>query len=60
VPAGEPAAMAQAVLTLLNDPARAGAMGLAAQRQVRETFDVRRTAEGVMQVYQQVLQLRGL
>ena len=59
VPAGEPAAMAQAVLTLLNDPARAGAMGLAAQRQVRETFDVRRTAEGVMRVYQQVQQLRG-
>ena len=59
VPAGEPAAMAQAVLRLLNDPARAGAMGLAAQRRVRETFDVRRTAEGVMQVYQQVQQLRG-
>jgi glycosyltransferase involved in cell wall biosynthesis len=59
VPAGEPAAMAQAVLRLLNDPDRAGAMGLAAQRRVRETFDVRRTAEGVMQVYQQVQQLRG-
>ncbi len=59
VPAGEPAAVAQAVLTLLNDPARAGAMGLAAQRRVRGHFDVRRTAEGVMEVYQQVIRHRG-
>lgn len=59
VPAGRPEAIAEAVLTLLNDPSRARAMGLAAQQRVRETFDVRRTAEEVMGIYQEVIQRRG-
>ncbi|MGQ9515937.1 MAG: glycosyltransferase [Anaerolineae bacterium] len=59
VPAGQPETMAEAVRTLLTDPSRACAMGLAAQQRVREIFDVRRTAEEVMGIYQEVIQRRG-
>jgi glycosyltransferase involved in cell wall biosynthesis len=45
------AAFADAVLSLLGDPARSAAMGEAAGRAAREQFDIGRTAAGIERLY---------
>ncbi len=55
VPQGDPRAMAQAVLRLLQDPELARRMGEAARADVVRRFDARETARQVMAVYDQVL-----
>ena len=42
MPAADPPALAEAVLTLWRDPDAAGRMGDAGRRRVEERFDVRR------------------
>ena len=55
VPVGDPAALAAAVLPLLDDPARRRAFGEAARQSVRERFDWPRTVAGYLAVYDEVL-----
>ena len=50
-----PAALAAAVLPLLDDPARRRAFGEAARQSVRERFDWPRTVAGYLAVYDEVL-----
>lgn len=59
VPMGDPAAMAQAIASLLADPARAAAMGVAGRDRVRERFTIDRTAAGVQAVYDELLARPG-
>ena len=55
VPMGDAAAMADAICQLLNDPALAARMGAAGLTRVGEHFTIRKTAESVQAIYQQVL-----
>jgi glycosyltransferase involved in cell wall biosynthesis len=59
VPPSEPAAMAQAILRLLADPARRAQMGERASQWIHSRFDVKATAAAVADVYTQVMQDRG-
>jgi glycosyltransferase involved in cell wall biosynthesis len=54
VPPGDPAALAQRVITLLNDPIQARRMGAAGQARVAE-FDVYRMVEQIAQLYRELL-----
>lgn len=56
VPPADPAAMAQAVSTLLADPSRAQAMGRAGRQRVEKHYNLQRHAELVEAVYDEVLQ----
>jgi glycosyltransferase involved in cell wall biosynthesis len=47
--------LAEAVRTLLEDPARCRAMGEAGARRARERFSWRRTAEETVALYEEVL-----
>jgi glycosyltransferase involved in cell wall biosynthesis len=58
VPPGNGGAMAQAVLTLLADPARARALGQAGQRYVIERFAWPRLLSTLEAAYQDALQRR--
>lgn len=51
VPAGEPGALAEAIVAVLKEPALARQMGEAGRRRAVERFDVRRVARQVMEVY---------
>lgn len=55
VPPGEPTALADAMATLLADPGRARAMGQAGRRRVEEHFSLRRHAEAVEAVFDELL-----
>lgn len=55
VPPGEAAPLADALRTLLEDPARCRAMGAAGSRRIRERFTWRRTAEETVALYREVL-----
>jgi sugar transferase (PEP-CTERM/EpsH1 system associated) len=55
VPVGDPAALAAAMLPLLDDPAQRRAFGEAARQSVRECFDWSRTVAGYLAVYDEVL-----
>jgi len=55
VPPGNPAAVADAVLRLLHDPARAARMALAARRRIEREFDVHRMAARTAAVYERLL-----
>lgn len=55
VPPGEVAPLADALRTLLEDPARCRAMGTAGSRRIRERFSWRRTAEETVALYREVL-----
>ena len=51
VPPDDPDGLARAVRSLLDDPSRARAMGLAGQARVRKRFDIRAVASLIEQVY---------
>ena len=55
VPVGDPAALAAAMLPLLDDPARRRALGDAGRCAVRARFDWSRTVAGYLAVYDEVL-----
>jgi len=55
VPVGDPAALAAAMLPLLEDGARRRALGEAGRQSVRERFDWSRTVAGYLAVYDEVL-----
>ncbi len=59
VPPADPAALSRAVLTLLDDPGRARAMGEAARRAVRSRFGPEILAQGTLAVYERLLAERG-
>jgi glycosyltransferase involved in cell wall biosynthesis len=58
VPPGDVDALAGAVAQLLNDPRLRAELGAAAQRHVREKFDVRRTTARVSRLYGELLAAR--
>ena len=55
VPPRDPRAMADALLTLLRDPARASAMGQAGRRRAENLFDRERCIRQLEQLYEEVL-----
>jgi len=55
VPAGEDEPLAEAILEMLGDPGRARKMAVAGRQRALEKFDVRRVAEQVGQVYDDML-----
>lgn len=55
VPVGDPESIANAILALLDDPARAKAMGDEGRRLVRERFSLERMAADVHEVYARVV-----
>lgn len=55
VPAGDAGALAAAVGGLLDDPARAAAMGTAGRARVEALFDIRREAAEINAVYRELL-----
>ena len=54
-----PEALSEAVIALLDDPARARAMGAAGQRDVLERFDYERQLERVVETYRATLRIAG-
>jgi glycosyltransferase involved in cell wall biosynthesis len=55
VPPGEPKALAEAVLALLEDPARAARLGGAGRRRAESEFSLSRHVEAVEALYREVL-----
>ncbi|WP_425508071.1 glycosyltransferase [Streptomyces bathyalis] len=55
VPPGDAQALADAVTRLLGEPELRDFMGEAARKHVRADFDVRRTAESVLRLYRELL-----
>ena len=55
VPERDPAALAQAIITLLKDPARASEMGAAGRRLAEKKYSWTGVAEHVEQLYQQLV-----
>lgn len=55
VPARDPEALADAVLTLWHDPERGRRMGLAGRRRVEEHFEIRRAVARYEELYREVL-----
>ncbi len=58
VPVGDAVALADALVAVLSDPARAAALGAAASRRA-EAFDLRNTAAQTVAVYEEVLASRA-
>ena len=54
VPPGDPAALATALRSLLDDPARAEALGEAGRRRVRERFSAAAMCRAVLEVYDEI------
>jgi glycosyltransferase involved in cell wall biosynthesis len=59
VPPGNPAALAAALVALLQDPERARAMGSAGRKRVAERFTIEAHAQQTMRLYAEVLASRG-
>jgi len=56
---GDPADLAHAIATLLQQPERCEEMGAQGARRIRERFSWRKTAEETFDLYQEVLARRG-
>jgi glycosyltransferase involved in cell wall biosynthesis len=59
VPPGDTDAMAEAIIALLQDPTRAGAMGAAGKARVDE-FSARAMVDDIAELYEQLLAEKGL
>jgi glycosyltransferase involved in cell wall biosynthesis len=57
VPPDDPRVMADAILRLVGDPARARAMGAAGRRRVETHYTQQRMVEGLQRVYEELLQV---
>lgn len=55
VPPGQPKALAEAVVRLLEDPARAGRLGVAGRRRAKDTFSLSQHVGAVEALYSEVL-----
>lgn len=55
VPAGDPAALAEAIWKVREDPAGAAGFGRAAAATIRDKYSHRTTARRIMEIYEQVL-----
>jgi len=55
VPAGDPAALAEAIWRVHENPVRASGLGRAAAATVRDRYSHRTTARRIMEIYEQVL-----
>jgi glycosyltransferase involved in cell wall biosynthesis len=55
VPPSDPSALAEAIITILKDPARAKAMGEAGYMQAREKFEAATNARKTFAVYEEIL-----
>ncbi len=55
VPTGDAQALADAVRTLMQDPDKTAAMGLAGRERVTAEFSIEKEAEGIAAVYRAVL-----
>jgi len=55
VPPSDPAALAEAIITILKDPARAKAIGEAGYAQAREKFEATTNARKTFSVYEEIL-----
>jgi glycosyltransferase involved in cell wall biosynthesis len=55
VPMNDPAALAEALRTLLRAPERAHEMGVCGRERVRHFFTIERTAQGVCEAYEGLL-----
>jgi len=60
IPVGDPAALSDAVLTLLRNPVRASSMGQAGRARVVRLFSTDRMVAQYEQVYEEVLLARGV
>ncbi len=60
VPPGEPTALADAIISLLEDKDRASQFGEAGRKLAEERFDLRRTVEEVDRFYTTLLQKKGI
>lgn len=58
-PVGQPTALAEAVRSLLEDPARARRLGEESQRRARLEFDERRVFGIVLDEYERLLRAKG-
>ena len=56
---GDPAALAAALNSLLNDPPRRAAMGAAARQRVRQEFSAELMARRTLEVYREIAARRG-
>lgn len=59
VPPADPAAMADAIVAMLDDPARAVSMGLAGRSRVEDEFNLARTVTAYQSAYLELLAAKG-
>jgi glycosyltransferase involved in cell wall biosynthesis len=59
VPVGDDAALAEAIRSILNDPARRAAMSAAALQSARESFRIEQTAERLRALYSELTNPRA-
>ena len=59
VPPHDPQATAQAVLSLLKDPARAKVMGMAGRRRAEKLFDRRQCVRKLEELYEEIFAITG-
>ncbi|MDP7259301.1 MAG: glycosyltransferase, partial [Anaerolineales bacterium] len=55
IPPNDPRKLAEAIIAILSDPARAQAMGVAGYRRARELFDARKNAVRTFSIYEELI-----
>jgi glycosyltransferase involved in cell wall biosynthesis len=55
IPPNDPRKLAEAIIAILSDSARAQAMGEAGYRRAREFFDVRENAARTLSIYEELI-----